>query len=169
MALQVQKRNYLSGTILSEPILSEPELHPCLLGPTGSRSHAASRERRGDGKRYRTVGYPGAEQISEHKHREPARRRPVYRSACTPNDKNTISLRACQARSSRNQRSKMWTEAFINSRQPAKSREDWNALVPLAHNASAFSHAEVAELADAQDLGSCGRKAVGVQLPPSAP
>jgi hypothetical protein len=28
--------------------------------------------------------------------------------------------------------------------------------------------AEVAELADAQDLGSCGRKAVGVQLPPSA-
>jgi hypothetical protein len=29
--------------------------------------------------------------------------------------------------------------------------------------------AEVAELADAQDLGSCGRKAVGVQLPPSAP
>ena len=30
-------------------------------------------------------------------------------------------------------------------------------------------HAEVAELADAQDLGSCGRKAVGVQLPPSAP
>ena len=25
--------------------------------------------------------------------------------------------------------------------------------------------AEVAELADAQDLGSCGRKAVGVQLP----
>ena len=29
--------------------------------------------------------------------------------------------------------------------------------------------AEVAELADAQDLGSCGREAVGVQLPPSAP
>ncbi len=29
--------------------------------------------------------------------------------------------------------------------------------------------AEVAELADAQDLGSCGRKAVWVQLPPSAP
>jgi hypothetical protein len=29
--------------------------------------------------------------------------------------------------------------------------------------------AGVAELADAQDLGSCGRKAVGVQLPPSAP
>ena len=28
--------------------------------------------------------------------------------------------------------------------------------------------AEVAELADAQDLGSCGRKAVWVQLPPSA-
>jgi hypothetical protein len=28
--------------------------------------------------------------------------------------------------------------------------------------------AEVAELADAQDLGSCGREAVGVQLPPSA-
>ena len=27
----------------------------------------------------------------------------------------------------------------------------------------------MAELADAQDLGSCGRKAVGVQLPPSAP
>jgi hypothetical protein len=27
----------------------------------------------------------------------------------------------------------------------------------------------VAELADAQDLGSCGRKAVGVQIPPSAP
>jgi len=27
----------------------------------------------------------------------------------------------------------------------------------------------VAELADAQDLGSCGREAVGVQLPPSAP
>jgi hypothetical protein len=31
------------------------------------------------------------------------------------------------------------------------------------------SDAEVAELADAQDLGSCGREAVGVQLPPSAP
>src|SRR3989449_5412481 len=31
------------------------------------------------------------------------------------------------------------------------------------------AQAEVAELADAQDLGSCGRKAVGVQLPPSAP
>jgi hypothetical protein len=31
------------------------------------------------------------------------------------------------------------------------------------------TYAEVAELADAQDLGSCGRKAVGVQLPPSAP
>jgi hypothetical protein len=30
------------------------------------------------------------------------------------------------------------------------------------------SDAEVAELADAQDLGSCGREAVGVQLPPSA-
>ncbi len=29
--------------------------------------------------------------------------------------------------------------------------------------------AEVAELADAQDLGSCGRKVVGVQIPPSAP
>ena len=29
--------------------------------------------------------------------------------------------------------------------------------------------AGVAELADAQDLGSCGRKAVGVQIPPSAP
>jgi hypothetical protein len=29
--------------------------------------------------------------------------------------------------------------------------------------------AEVAELADAQDLGSCGRKAVGVQISPSAP
>src|SRR5579864_3497291 len=29
--------------------------------------------------------------------------------------------------------------------------------------------AEVAELADAQDLGSCGREAVGVQIPPSAP
>jgi hypothetical protein len=29
--------------------------------------------------------------------------------------------------------------------------------------------AEVAELADAQDLGSCGREAMGVQLPPSAP
>src|SRR6266481_5976245 len=28
--------------------------------------------------------------------------------------------------------------------------------------------AGVAELADAQDLGSCGRKAVGVQIPPSA-
>ena len=27
----------------------------------------------------------------------------------------------------------------------------------------------MAELADAQDLGSCGRKAVGVQVPPSAP
>jgi hypothetical protein len=27
--------------------------------------------------------------------------------------------------------------------------------------------AGVAELADAQDLGSCGRKAVGVQIPPS--
>src|SRR5437879_12382006 len=31
------------------------------------------------------------------------------------------------------------------------------------------AQAEVAELADAQDLGSCGRKAVWVQLPPSAP
>jgi hypothetical protein len=31
------------------------------------------------------------------------------------------------------------------------------------------SSAGVAELADAQDLGSCGRKAVGVQIPPSAP
>ena len=30
------------------------------------------------------------------------------------------------------------------------------------------AQAEVAELADAQDLGSCGRKAVWVQLPPSA-
>ena len=29
--------------------------------------------------------------------------------------------------------------------------------------------AGVAELADAQDLGACGRKAVGVQIPPSAP
>jgi hypothetical protein len=28
--------------------------------------------------------------------------------------------------------------------------------------------AGVAELADAQDLGSCGRKAVGVQIPPPA-
>ena len=27
----------------------------------------------------------------------------------------------------------------------------------------------MAELADAQDLGSCGREAVGVQIPPSAP
>jgi hypothetical protein len=27
----------------------------------------------------------------------------------------------------------------------------------------------VAELADAQDLGSCGRKVVGVQIPPPAP
>ena len=34
---------------------------------------------------------------------------------------------------------------------------------------SELRSAEVAELADAQDLGSCGRKAVGVQLPPSAP
>src|SRR5207245_11327956 len=32
-----------------------------------------------------------------------------------------------------------------------------------------LNDAEVAELADAQDLGSCGREAVGVQLPPSAP
>lgn len=32
-----------------------------------------------------------------------------------------------------------------------------------------IADAEVAELADAQDLGSCGREAVGVQLPPSAP
>src|SRR5450755_2995305 len=29
--------------------------------------------------------------------------------------------------------------------------------------------AGVAELADAQDLGSCGRKVVGVQIPPPAP
>jgi hypothetical protein len=29
--------------------------------------------------------------------------------------------------------------------------------------------AGVAELADAQDLGSCGRKALGVQVPPPAP
>jgi flavin reductase (DIM6/NTAB) family NADH-FMN oxidoreductase RutF len=30
-------------------------------------------------------------------------------------------------------------------------------------------HAKVAELADAQDSGSCGRKVVGVQVPPFAP
>jgi hypothetical protein len=35
-------------------------------------------------------------------------------------------------------------------------------------NCPDFNDAEVAELADAQDLGSCGREAVGVQLPPSA-
>jgi hypothetical protein len=35
--------------------------------------------------------------------------------------------------------------------------------------ALAINSAGVAELADAQDLGSCGRKAVGVQIPPSAP
>ena len=34
---------------------------------------------------------------------------------------------------------------------------------------SVITVAGVAELADAQDLGSCGRKAVGVQIPPSAP
>jgi hypothetical protein len=39
---------------------------------------------------------------------------------------------------------------------------------PLRYNRLAYK-AEVAELADAQDLGSCGREAVGVQLPPSAP
>ena len=32
-----------------------------------------------------------------------------------------------------------------------------------------FSHARVAELADALDLGSRGRKPVGVRLPPLAP
>src|SRR5216684_7357441 len=37
------------------------------------------------------------------------------------------------------------------------------------YNGCAVHPAGVAELADAQDLGSCGRKAVGVQLPPSAP
>src|SRR5438477_9514343 len=31
------------------------------------------------------------------------------------------------------------------------------------------SPAEVAELADAHDSGSCARKGVGVQIPPSAP
>src|SRR6267143_6275056 len=37
------------------------------------------------------------------------------------------------------------------------------------YNEFAVHPAGVAELADAQDLGSCGRKAVGVRLPPSAP
>ena len=32
-----------------------------------------------------------------------------------------------------------------------------------------YCNAGVAELADAQDLGSCGRKVVGVQIPPPAP
>ena len=36
------------------------------------------------------------------------------------------------------------------------------------YNGCAVHAAGVAELADAQDLGSCGRKAVGVQLPPPA-
>jgi hypothetical protein len=42
-------------------------------------------------------------------------------------------------------------------------------LFPRIEMLSEHIRAEVAELADAQDLGSCGRKAVGVQLPPSAP
>ena len=49
-------------------------------------------------------------------------------------------------------------------RQPAKSSvfELMPCYRMLHHDA------EVAELADAQDLGSCDRKAVGVQIPPSA-
>ena len=58
---------------------------------------------------------------------------------------------------------------------PSLSKEHFYDLTSLAvalcgePDAILPPQAEVAELADAQDLGSCGRKAVGVQLPPSAP
>ena len=50
--------------------------------------------------------------------------------------------------------------------QLAPSRRECGAV---SRNSLRFNSAEVAELADAQDLGSCDRKAVGVQIPPSAP
>ena len=43
----------------------------------------------------------------------------------------------------------------------------WNAKAAWLYN-QAFTGAEVAELADAQDLGSCGRKVVEVQVLSSA-
>ena len=41
--------------------------------------------------------------------------------------------------------------------------------LPQSGRVHDFNHARVAELADAQDSGSCARKGVGVQVPPRAP
>jgi hypothetical protein len=67
----------------------------------------------------------------------------------------------------------------ITARIPVRLTHSSGVAVPLGGFActmaliiflyyTVMDHAEVAELADAQDLGSCGRKVVGVQVPPSA-
>src|SRR5207302_9969863 len=47
-----------------------------------------------------------------------------------------------------------------------RPRLDWPSLLGIMNDAL---RAEVAELADAHDSGSCARKGVGVRVPPSAP
>ena len=50
---------------------------------------------------------------------------------------------------------------------PPSAEMGWR--LSLENRYIVITTAGVAELADAQDLGSCGRKVVGVQIPPPAP
>src|SRR5207245_9044328 len=56
-----------------------------------------------------------------------------------------------------------WSRSSGRRRRP---RLDWPSLLSIMNDAL---RAEVAELADAHDSGSCARKGVGVRVPPSAP
>src|SRR5882724_9816724 len=82
--------------------------------------------------------------------------------------KFTPPSRAARARPrpSRGSRTRAAPGGWWKSSGRRRARLDWPSLLGIMNDAL---RAEVAELADAHDSGSCARKGVGVRVPPSAP